>query len=333
MKKKVNERNTAIQILRIIACILVFMVHFGQRLEFEDVAKQITDFGMYGVHLFFIISGFLAVKTLQKKEKVTTYYLKRVISILVLYYIVIIWYFITENYLHKTLNHIPGDIHKLYWLRYIYLLNGFVESDTYFWNNLGMTWTIPIFAFFYLIIPYILKIIKNYKSSFILMIVIYHLTTYLNELYPCTVFANLYYFFIGIFIYYCYKDKKLRLCSVLFLIKSIYCTIIGEINYYYIFAVIISVLLEKEIKIKEIPKKVINKLDEYTYTLYLAHGIVFCSIIDKLPLFEIELPKFVLGTLAIGVSIILTILIHDYIERPIQNILKNKLLKLEQKNI
>ena len=327
MKKKELERNSSIQILRIIACILVFMVHFGQRLEFKDIAKLITDFGMYGVHLFFIISGFLAVKSLNKKEKISTYYIKRIISVLVLYYLVIIWYFITENKLHATLAHIPVDIKKLNWLRYIYLLNGFIESDTYFWSNLGMTWTIPIFMFFYLIVPYILKIIKNHKYAFVLMLVVYHLSTYLNGIYPCPIFENIYYFFIGIYIYFAFKDKKLKSCAVIFIIKSIYCSVIGVVNYYFIFASLIAILIEKDLKLKSPIKNIINKLDEYTYTMYLVHGIIFCSVIDKLTLFKIVLPNFVIGVLAIGLSIIFTILIHDYIEKPIQLFLKRRFVK------
>ena len=53
MKHGNKKRNTAIQLLRIIACILVFLVHFGQRLELKGEIRQFTNFGEYGVHLFF----------------------------------------------------------------------------------------------------------------------------------------------------------------------------------------------------------------------------------------------------------------------------------------
>jgi len=48
-----KERNIFIQIIRIIACLLVFVVHFGQRMEFNGIVRVFTDFGKYGVQLFF----------------------------------------------------------------------------------------------------------------------------------------------------------------------------------------------------------------------------------------------------------------------------------------
>ena len=58
--------------------------------------------------------------------------------------------------------------------------------------------------------------------------------------------------------------------------------------------------------------------------MYLAHGIVFCSLIDRIRDFDI--PKFILGVIAICLSITATIVIHDFLEKPIQKFLKEKLL-------
>jgi len=327
MDKIRTKRNVSIQILRIIACLLVFIVHFGQRTHIKGTARLITEFGKYGVQLFFIISGLLAAMGLQKKEKIATYYKKRIINILPLYYIVILWYFITENILNKYFHHIPIDIDGLGWFRYIYLLNGFIPNDTYFWSNLGITWTIPIFVFFYLVIPFIMKIMKNYKTSFIIMTLIFLISNKLNNIYPCVIFENISYFFIGTFIYFCWKENKLKFSSLFFLILSIIYTILGKINYYFVFAAIISILLENEIILSNKSQKIINKLDGYTYTMYLVHGIVFCSLIDKLPMFQITLSNFKIGVIAIVLSIVGTIIVHDFIEKPIQKSLTKLMLK------
>lgn len=328
MKKIKNKRNSSIQILRIIACLLVFIVHFAQRTGISGNLRLITDFGKYGVQLFFIISGLLATMGLQKQEKISIYYKKRIINILPLYYIVILWYFITETILNEHFYHIPKDVNGLGWFRYIFLLNGFIPNNTYFWSNLGITWTIPIFTFFYLIIPFIIKVIKNYKFSFIIMILSFLLSTILNSIYPCVIFGNISYFFIGVFIYYFWKENKLRFCSLFFLIISILCSIFGKINYYFIFAVIISILLEKEITLSKFAQKIIDKVDGYTYTLYLVHGIVFCSLIDKLPIFQVNLSNFTIGVVAILLSFFGTIIVHDFIERPIQKFLTEKIIDI-----
>ncbi|MBQ8902264.1 MAG: acyltransferase [Bacilli bacterium] len=326
MAETKSKRNVAIQILRIIACLMVFIVHFGQRTQILGNARLMTEFGKNGVQLFFIISGLLAAMGLQKKEKISTYYKKRAINILPLYYIVILWYFITELFLNKYLHHIPIDVNGIGWFRYVFLLNGFIGNETYFWSNLGITWTIPIFAFFYLIIPFIIKLMKNYKTSFVVMIIIFFGTSRLNIIYPCTIFENISYFFIGTFVYYCWKDDKLRFSSIFFLIISIIYSIFGIINYHFIFATILSILLEKEVKLPNIVQKIIDRVDGYTYTFYLVHGIVFCSLLDKLPLLQITLSKFVIGFIAIVLSLTGTVIVHDFIEKPIQKFLSKRIL-------
>ena len=109
--KPTNARNVTIQILRVIACFMVFLVHFGQRTSLDGIVRSFTDFGAYGVHLFFLISGFLACKAFFNKENVDIkkYYIKRAIAILPLYYLIILYYFITENIFNQFTPIIPQD--------------------------------------------------------------------------------------------------------------------------------------------------------------------------------------------------------------------------------
>lgn len=48
-----KERNTAIQLIRVAACLMVFTVHFGQRMGFTGALGELTYFGKYGVELSF----------------------------------------------------------------------------------------------------------------------------------------------------------------------------------------------------------------------------------------------------------------------------------------
>ena len=59
-----KNKNRGIQVLRVLAALGVFAVHFGQRMELSGILRNITDFGRYGVHLFFIISGYLSCLSL-----------------------------------------------------------------------------------------------------------------------------------------------------------------------------------------------------------------------------------------------------------------------------
>lgn len=157
------NRNESIKIWRVLSCIGVLIVHLGWKMRLEGNMRALTDFGQYGVYLFFIISGYLSCfsQELQKGD-VLVYWYKRVVRLLPLYYFVIVIYFIAETYIFKT---VPVDSTGLGWLRYFLLLFGFVKSDVKFWHNIGFTWTIPVFLIFYLLAPLKLKIIKSFWQS------------------------------------------------------------------------------------------------------------------------------------------------------------------------
>lgn len=68
MSGNINEKirladvgpNDSIRIWRILSCVGVLVVHLGWKMRLEGNVRAFTDFGQYGVYLFFIISGYLA---------------------------------------------------------------------------------------------------------------------------------------------------------------------------------------------------------------------------------------------------------------------------------
>ena len=62
MKKRIQY----IQILRIIACIGVFSVHFGNLMNFQGILRKITDFGKNMGFICFSLLVVLQVFYLQK---------------------------------------------------------------------------------------------------------------------------------------------------------------------------------------------------------------------------------------------------------------------------
>lgn len=323
---KNKNKIIALQLSRIIACLMVFIVHLGQYLELKGIVRQFTDFGRFGVQLFFIMSGYLAAISLSKKVDTKTYYKKRAIKILPLYYFSILFLFIYHSILNSYFSYIPNDPYHLYWLRYIFLLNGFLPSKTFdFWNNLGITWTIPIFVFFYLIIPLLMKKIKGIKSSLIILIITYLIS--LNPFYKCTIIEYLYIFFIGIFIFFCNKEKKNNECTLFFTIIAIIRLILEQIPYVELLAIIIIVSTNIIIKASKKTQKIIDILDEHSYTLYLVHGIVIYEIIGYLDECHIIISHKMIFLIAIVFTPLFTYLIHKYIEKPIQNYLTKKLIQ------
>ena len=328
--KRMNKRSTSVQLLRVSACFLVFLVHFGQRAGFSGALLSLSNFGAYGVQLFLLISGYLAGKTFidNPDTSVLIYYKKRAISLLPLYYLVILYYFITENILNQIVSVIPNDELGIGWLRYIFLLNGFLNSDTYFWSNLGITWTIPIFAFFYLIAPWILRKIKSKYSSIIIWFVIFVLTQVLNCFYSCVIFNELHWMFLGVVIYTCVKYRYTSIATVVISIITIGVTILGSPTYVYggIFSCIMLALLgTDDLALPEWLQRIIDVLDKYSYTIYLMHGVVFCSLINRLV--SLGTNKIIIVIVAILGTFLATFIVGKFIEKPIQRFLKKKLIK------
>ena len=325
-----ENRNISIQILRVCACLMVFLVHFGQRVSLNGTIRSFTDFGRFGVHLFFLISGFLAGKTFfgNSNINIKQYYIKRMIAILPLYYLVIIYYFITENILNVFYPVIPSDELSLGWLRYVFLLNGFFNSNTYFWSNLGITWTLPIFIFFYFIAPFTLRRVNSVRSSFFVWFIVYLITSILGKLYPCTIFSNLHLLFLGVVLYSCTRMGYHSIATVSFSCCAICMSILNHQTYAYvsIFSIIILTLTSIEhIHLPGWLQKTINVLDTYSYTLYLTHGVVFCSLLDRLT--KLGTSTTLIALLAVLGTTLGTWIVGRYIEKPIQQGLRKRTVR------
>ncbi len=325
-----NNRNLLIQILRVSACMLVFLVHFGQRVELSGFLRNFTNFGALGVQIFFLISGYLVGKTFFNCENVDIkkYYLKRAIAILPLYYLVILYFFITENILNQFVSVIPPDELSLGWLRYVFLLNGFIEGRSYFWHNLGATWTIPVFCFFYLIAPWILRKTKTVFSVCLVWGIVFAVTQLISSVYAAPIFSNLHYLFLGVVLYVCVVKNKAKYAELVFLIVLI-CKFIWSIDisvYDIIFPMIILVFTTIDnITLPTKMQSILNILDKYSYTVYLMHAVVFCSLLDRLKALEVS--SVIIGILAFVGTFIATFVVGKFIEKPLQDYLKKKILK------
>lgn len=151
MKKYKN-----IQILRVFACLGVFVTHLAPKMGISGLAATVANFGASGVYLFFVISGFLACKSTQgtqgnRGKYLLSYYIKRGFKILPLYYAVVIYNLLLHTFLLQDVTPDPGG---LYWLRYFLLTNAYVPAPDNFWGNLSATWTISLFLVFYLCAPF-----------------------------------------------------------------------------------------------------------------------------------------------------------------------------------
>lgn len=318
-QKQIRLEN--IQLWRITACAMVLVVHLGQRLYFEGILWEITNFGAQGVYLFFIISGFLIANSYYAygNKQTGRYIIRRLVKILPLYYIVILYYFLVHTLLLKD---VPYDTTGYGWFRYLFMLHGIVPGPaeySYFWQNLGITWTIPYFVFAYFTVPFFLKWVNSFRDS----LVLFALLALVSLKAPFgggwfEVAGGLMYFAEGVVLYHCFKEKRQMIINVLLCVLIILCALFEKIGSpLYSFAFMLLILSTEKVHIANLKiKKVLAISDRYSYTLYLAHGIVFIHILDRFTMHILFR-----GFIAVVGSALVTIIIKHCAEDPIQKFL------------
>ena len=200
-----KQKYEHIQLLRALACIGVFITHLAPRLGATGKAAWLANQGAAGVYLFFVLSGYLAccdrkLPTAGKKE-LLTYYKKRLVRILPLYYGVILYNILLHGLILKD---IPADPQGLYWLRYFFLTNSVIPAPNDFWGNLSATWTISLFMAFYLLVPVFVRLIRGCTSAFfcyVLALILRYLWVKTGYGDYMMIFYYLHYFLLGMLVW------------------------------------------------------------------------------------------------------------------------------------
>ena len=157
-----------IQILRICACISVFAVHMGQRLELTGKIRTLCDLGAYGPYLFFILSGLCTFMSFERKKvnfsfkSYGEYLLHRALRILPIYYVVVMIEFLLRSLVYKEFS---IRLWKIYLFRYGLMLSGILAPKDGFNQNLAATWSISVFCLFYFFAPLLWKLIHSLKIA------------------------------------------------------------------------------------------------------------------------------------------------------------------------
>ena len=99
-----------------------------------------------------------------------------------------------------------------------------------------MTWSIPVFAAFYLIAPFTLKRIKGVWSALVLWIGMFGITAVIRRFYDCDLTAKLHYLFLGVLVFFCIQKKMVPFAVAAFSVVVIGATIVGAKAIVYTFA-------------------------------------------------------------------------------------------------
>lgn len=320
-----RKQIVSFDLLRIYACLCVVAVHTSILFPIPGKIGEIMGNGSSGVSVFMALSGFLIFQSLEKKEKLSFWYAKRLARIVPIYYFVLIADLAIYGYFLQDKAEVYG---YGCWIDFLFI-NKVVPADSSFWINVGAVWSISCFVIFYFMAPLLKKCINSFHKSLIFMIVMYAVAKLLPKITPwCSFAESIYIFAAGIFVYYAIKENKQRQALILGL-SIIVLLILADSRggILYTIAVALLMLASYDLTIKnETVCKVIAYVSSLTFCIYLAHGAVM-QVIQTMQTgsFSKDVLIFVIG------SVCGTFVLYYLVDRPVSGVLRRKLSKKEQK--
>lgn len=164
-----NKYNIVLDYLRIAAMLGVLLIHFSAYFPVPGLSSAVK-YGKYGVQVFFIISAYLGCSFFASRDADTLkYYKRRALRILPTYYAAIV---VAMVYAECVMGGFTPDSLHIGWVRYFLGLNTILPSNEFGqWNNCFAFWTMTEFILFYAIVPYLLKLVYNFRRCLILFII------------------------------------------------------------------------------------------------------------------------------------------------------------------
>ncbi|MBV7260600.1 acyltransferase [Photobacterium sp. WH24] len=282
--------NNNFDFLRIALAVTVFYMHMGILADI-DLLSYLP--GEFSVKCFFVISGYLIVKSFIRNPEIFSYYRSRFFRIYPLYFIVVSVCFVFGylNYSQSFEAYMNGGAEKYLLSNYIFAnflastLPGLFENNAMAVVN-GSLWTIKVEVMFYISVPIIYGYLNKYLQERILTCVIavfsllsYYVIGHLVETYGLNASLNnqlpslMLFFMVGAFFnFYNFsflnKSHLLFIIPLLFLMDDfylLYSLLVGSFVYIVAF-VIKPIVIRKEI-------------GDISYGIYLWHFPVIQVVI------------------------------------------------------
>lgn len=357
--KSSNFRFKNLDSIRTIAFLSTFFAHafystnsnvlnskaFNSAIEFSKIFS-------FGVPIFFVLSGFL-ISYLMLKEQETydkfslgKFYIRRILRIWPVYYVVIIIGFLIFPLVRQYVLHDPyiESANIIYYLAFLSNFDQLNSGTLPFGVGLGPTWSVSVEEQFYLFWPILLLIFKKKKFIYAILITL-SLSALFSFIYNFKAQNTIYcltYLSIGsLFGYLAFyksnyvqnivaKSKIIFIPIVLILLTLMYSYVNGFRNFSIVICIsflvgyiIIFQSHTNKLELRKIPY--LEKFGKYTYGLYLYH--VICNFIIHIifdDLLKIEdsilLALLVKPICSLVLSLILSYLSYHYFEMKFLNL-------------
>ncbi len=342
-------RKLNLDFLRVSAALMVLIVHLGQIIPSVSIY---TNFGSLGVKLFFVLSGYLVMQSLERSHSLGEYALKRAIHILPIYFIVLILLYAAELFMGLVVyKQSFGELIGLQgacgpqWLRYFGCVHSMIPSTNYaLWNNKFGLWTISSFVFFYVIAPVLQRVVRRFASSLIFLLALLTLKPWggsmLEQLFAGfysreeeltwvvnqTPWMTLPSFVFGICVYYALREEK----ETVFVFLSAAVLTVSGFDFYAPELLFSILILSAErfgpIVKKEFVAGLIQNAAKGSFSLYLVNSagikytVILCGLIG------VKNPWLQMLASAVG-CILAAYLLARYIQLPIERKLRSAIEK------
>lgn len=365
MKKEEHIYFSGLNGLRFFAAIAVVITHIElikYQSGFSDIwrnNKLVFELGSLGVIFFFVLSGFLITYLLLQEKKVTQtvavkkFYLRRILRIWPLYYLIVLLgflvlphiHFIDNPYLIKFLdtNFAPN------FLLYLLFLPNLAFAAFAAVPHIGQTWSIGVEEQFYVLWPLIVKHSKNILKALlwvigilitlkVIVLILYKQmpdNSALKIIKPFLAMTKMesmaiggigaYYLFIGNQKIKLLYSNALMLFSIAMIIVLVYFTpAVIQDGMYLVFSVLFLIIILNVSSnpdcIFKLENKVFKVLGNISYGIYMYHLIIIAFVFAGLKHFGLQIDDSVISQLIVYTSTILgTVLLawisYSYFEK------------------
>ena len=316
-----------IQVLRFFAAFSVMMVHL-----------PIIGFGIWGVDIFFVISGFIMMCVTENNQK--NFLIKRIIRIVPLYWILTLGVFSIAIFYPDLLNNTTANFEHL--IKSLFFIP-FDKNGSGHFPILFLGWTLNFEIIFYILFSISLIFSKKNKlilsSVFIVLFLLFN--SFLSDKYfiSASYFDFIFFEFIfGMAAFVIWKKFKnkipLNLFNHLIFLSFLFLTTF-ILNYFYAIrsisygvpAFILLIYFLFFLNDKRFPKIFVT-LGDASYCIYLLHPYIVQSFYK---IFEIGKHGLIIEsffTMIITILVcLISILIYKLIELPINISLRKKFVK------
>ena len=343
--------------IRFIAAFLVIIHHieqFKKILGYESnwANPVIEQIGPLGVILFFVLSGFLITYLLLVEEKQTktisikSFYMRRILRIWPLYYLIIILsFFVLSKFSFFNLGEWSSLVFTKFYLKLGFFLLFLPNVALMAFKPIpfaSQTWSVGVEEQFYLIWPILMRSVKN-KKRLLVSIIIFYLTIKLSFFYffenyvfwnakleilkavfnsfsiDCMAIGGLFALFLFEksnllkLLYSKYFQTIIFLVLIVFIFKGIQIPYVNFEFYAVLFGILIINLAANKQTIINLENKPFHYLGKISYGLYMYHPLAI--IITLKILYHYNLSNvYIQISLSVVITILLASVSYKYVE-------------------